>query len=41
MPTHSQITVEAVATERDLGSSDTSTMQASFPSSPIHFTPAN
>lgn len=36
MPTHHQITVEAVATERGLGSSDTSTMQGMFPASPIH-----
>jgi hypothetical protein len=36
MPTHKQITVEAVSTERANGSSDTATMQALFPASPIH-----
>lgn len=36
MPTHHQITVEAVSTERGLGTSDTSTMQEMFPGSPIH-----
>lgn len=36
MPTHHQITVEAVSTEGALGSSDTSTLQAMFPASPIY-----
>lgn len=36
MPTHDQVTVEAVSTERALGSADTATMQAMFPASPIH-----
>jgi hypothetical protein len=36
MPTHHQMTVEAVSTERGFGSSDTSTLQQMFPASPIH-----
>ena len=36
MPTHKQITVEAISTTRDLGSSDTATLQSSFPASPIN-----
>ena len=35
MPTHTQGMTEAVSTVRDLGSSDTATVQASFPASPI------
>jgi hypothetical protein len=36
MPTHSQITVEAVATDGALGSSDSATLQEMFPASPIY-----
>lgn len=36
MPTHHQTTVEAVASQRGAGKSDTSTLQAMFPASPIH-----
>lgn len=36
MPTHKQTTVEAVTTARDKGSSDSSSLKASFPGSPIH-----
>jgi len=36
MPTHTQGTVEAVTTVRDMGSSDSSNMKAAFPASPIH-----
>jgi len=36
MPTHKQITVEAVSTEGAKGSSDTATLQSMFPASPIH-----
>lgn len=36
MSTYKQVTVEAVATERSLGSSDTATMQEMFPASPIY-----
>ena len=36
MPSHKQNMVEAVVTVGDLGSSDTTTVQASFPASPIY-----
>jgi hypothetical protein len=36
MPTHTQKTVEHLATVRDMGSSDSATVKASFPGSPIH-----
>lgn len=36
MPTHKQITVDAISTTRALGSSDTATLQSSFPASPIY-----
>lgn len=36
MPTHTQDTVESVATVRGKGSSDTATLQAAFPASPMH-----
>lgn len=36
MSTMKQIVVEAIATSRELGDSDTATMQAMFPGSPIH-----
>ena len=36
MPTHHQQTVEAIATEGGMGTSDTSVLQEMFPASPIH-----
>jgi len=36
MPSHKQNMVEAVVTVADLGSADTTTIQASFPASPIY-----
>lgn len=36
MPTHTQGMTEAVSSVRDLGSSDTATVQASFPASPLY-----
>lgn len=36
MPTHKQITVEAISTTRGLGSADTAALQSSFPASPIY-----
>lgn len=36
MPTHTQVTVDAVSTVGGLGSADTGTMQEMFPASPIH-----
>lgn len=36
MPTHTQKTVEHLTTVRDMGSSDSATIKASFPGSPIH-----
>ena len=36
MPTHKQQTVEPLTTVRDKGSSDTASLQAAFPASPIH-----
>ena len=36
MPTHEQVKVEAVVTDRGLGSASTATAQSAFPASPIH-----
>ena len=36
MPTHTQTIVETVSTVKDMGSSSTATVQASFPASPIY-----
>lgn len=36
MPTHKQTTVEPVSTARNMGTSDTASLQKAFPASPIH-----
>ncbi len=36
MPTHTQRTVDSLTTVKDMGSSDTANLKASFPASPIH-----